>query len=52
MTVETKERMLDAMERASELFLQIQNDRHWPARRLFLVLLGEYIKRVERRLAT
>jgi len=51
MTAESREKMLDAQERASLLLLQVQNDRHWPARHVFIALLREYVRRIEGRLA-
>jgi hypothetical protein len=50
MTIKARERMLDALDRAGMLWLQVKNDRHWPARAIFLALLAEYMQRLERRL--
>jgi len=51
MTMESKERVLNAMEQAGLLYLRILNDPHWPLRHMFVNLLQRYIRRCERRLA-
>ena len=52
MTVESQDRMLDALEQAGMLYLRVLNDPHWPLRHAFVVLLQRYICRLERRMAT
>lgn len=51
MSSEAREKMLDALERASTLYVHVLNDRRWPLRSTTIRLLQYYIRRLERRLA-
>ena len=51
MTVQSRDRVLDALEAAGVLYLRILNDPHWPLRHTFVVLLQRHIRRLERRVA-
>jgi len=50
MAVQSRDRVLDALERASMLYLRVLNDRSWPMRHAFVVLLQRHIRRLEDRL--